>query len=114
MVADRLMIIEQQAMMITAFVFMMPQIYLSGFVFPIQNMPQVFQWITYAIPLRYYITILRGIFLKASSFEALAPPLLLLTLMAVVIFVLAILRFRRDLAPKQKLVEEAPSLEAAA
>jgi len=49
---------QQQAMMLTSFVFMLPQVYLSGFIFPIQNMPALFQWITYAVPLRYYVVIL--------------------------------------------------------
>ncbi len=62
---------QQQAMMIATFIFMMPQIYLSGFIFPIQNMPTVFQWATYAIPLRYYVTALRGIFLKGVGLEVL-------------------------------------------
>jgi ABC-2 type transport system permease protein len=97
-----------------AIMVLLPQVMLSGMIFPLQSMAPGVRWIGYLLPLTYFVMGMRGIFLKASSFEALAPPLLLLTLMAVVIFVLAILRFRRDLAPKQKLVEEAPSLEAAA
>ena len=49
----------------------MPQIYLSGFVFPIQNMPLAFQWVTYAVPLRYYVTVLRGVFLKGVGLDVL-------------------------------------------
>jgi ABC-2 type transport system permease protein len=55
---------QQQAMMTTTFFFLMPMIYLSGFVFPIENMPAWIQPATYLIPLRYFLTIVRGIFLK--------------------------------------------------
>jgi ABC-2 type transport system permease protein len=88
---------QQQAMMISTFVFMMPQIYLSGFVFPIQNMPQLFQWITYAIPLRYYVTILRGVFLKGVGLETLWPQGLALLGIGVTILTLARVRFRQRL-----------------
>jgi ABC-2 type transport system permease protein len=63
---------QQQAMMTTMFLFLMPMIYLSGFVFPIENMPAVIQPITYLIPLRYFLVILRSIFLKGVGLEALA------------------------------------------
>ncbi|MDX2435603.1 MAG: ABC transporter permease [Acidobacteriota bacterium] len=85
---------QQQAMMISTFVMMMPQIYLSGFVFPIQNMPQIFQWVTYAIPLRYYITILRGVFLKGAGLDVLWPQGLALVGLAILILTFARLRYR--------------------
>jgi ABC-2 type transport system permease protein len=85
---------QQQAMMISTFVFMMPQIYLSGFVFPIQNMPQVFQWVTYAIPLRYYVTILRGVFLKGAGLDVLWQEGLILVGLAILILTFARLRYR--------------------
>ena len=50
--------------MTTTFFFLTPMIYLSGFIFPIENMPQWIQYVTYAIPLRYFLVIVRGIFLK--------------------------------------------------
>ena len=53
---------QQQAMMTTTFFFLMPMIYLSGFIFPIENMPGWIQPVTYLIPLRYFLVILRGIF----------------------------------------------------
>jgi len=84
-------------MMLTAFVFMLPQVYLSGFVFPIQNMPVVFQWLTYLVPLRYYVVILRGVFLKGVGFAVLWPQALALLVMGVAIVALARLRFRRQL-----------------
>jgi ABC-2 type transport system permease protein len=85
---------QQQAMMIATFVVMMPQIYLSGFVFPIQNMPQIFQWITYAIPLRYYITILRGVFLKGAGLDVLWQEGLALLMLSIIIITVARLRYR--------------------
>jgi ABC-2 type transport system permease protein len=88
---------QQQAMMIATFVFMMPQIYLSGFVFPIQNMPRVFQVITYAVPLRYYVTVLRGVFLKGVGLEVLWPQGLAMLGIGLAILALARLRFRQRL-----------------
>ena len=88
---------QQQAMMIATFVFMLPQIYLSGFVFPIQNMPEIFQWITYAVPLRYYVIVLRGVFLKGIGIGVLWPQGLALLGIGVAILVLARLRFRQRL-----------------
>jgi ABC-2 type transport system permease protein len=57
---------QQQAMMSAAF-FLMPMIVLSGFAFPIQNMPEVLQWLSWLDPLRYYLVIVRDIFLKGSG-----------------------------------------------
>ncbi|MCU7511992.1 MAG: ABC transporter permease [Ignavibacteria bacterium] len=88
---------QQQAMMVAQFGLMMPMIYLSGFAFPIENMPQIIQVITYAIPLRYYITILRGIILKGTGFSELWLETLVLFLIGVVILIASSLRFRKRL-----------------
>ncbi len=96
-----------------AIMVLLPQIMLSGMIFPLQSMAAGVRWIGYLLPLTYFVMGMKGIFLKASSASALAMPLLLLTLMATIIFVLAILRFRRDLAPKQRTAT-APALEVAA
>lgn len=88
---------QQQAMMIATFVFMLPQIYLSGLIFPIQNMPAIFQWITHAIPLRYYVTSLRGVFLKGVGLDVLWPQGLAMLVLAALILGFARLRFRRKL-----------------
>jgi ABC-2 type transport system permease protein len=64
---------QQQAMMTATFFFLTPMIYLSGFIFPIENMPAVIQPFTYLIPLRYYLVIVRGIFLKGVGLEVLWP-----------------------------------------
>jgi len=94
-----------------AIMVLLPQVMLSGMIFPLQSMAAGVRWIGYLLPLTYFVMGMRGVFLKASSFGALALPLLLLTLMALVIFVLAILRFRRDLAPKQAASDPAQVLE---
>jgi len=83
---------QQQAMMSTMFFFLMPMMYLSGFVFPIENMPAVIQPITYLIPLRYYLVILRSIFLKGVGLETLWPEALALLAWGVGILALAIAR----------------------
>jgi len=53
--------------MMSAAFFLMPMIVLSGFAFPIQNMPQVLQWLSWADPLRYYLVVVRDLFLKGSG-----------------------------------------------
>jgi drug efflux transport system permease protein len=83
---------QQQAMMTTTFFFLMPMVYLSGFIFPIENMPPAMQAMTYLIPLRYFLVILRSIFLKGVGIETLWPQALALTAWGVAILALAILR----------------------
>ncbi|MGE5679862.1 MAG: ABC transporter permease [Bacillota bacterium] len=88
---------QQQAMMVAQFGIMMPMIYLSGFAFPIENMPQIIQYLTYMIPLRYYITILRGIILKGVGFTDLWVELLALFATGVIILFASSLRFKKRL-----------------
>jgi ABC-2 type transport system permease protein len=86
---------QQQSMMTTTFFFMMPMVYLSGFVFPIENMPTVIQPVTALIPLRYYLVIVRGIFLKGVGLETLWPEALALLAWGAAIVGLSILRLRK-------------------
>ena len=86
---------QQQAMMASVFAVMMPMIYLSGFAFPIENMPKFFQYITYAIPLRYFITIIRGVVLKGIGFSSLWLETVILFGMGVSILVLSAMRFSK-------------------
>ena len=86
---------QQQAMMASVFALMMPMIYLSGFAFPIENMPKFFQYITYAIPLRYFITIIRGVVLKGIGISSLWLETLILFGMGVSILVLSANRFSK-------------------
>jgi ABC-2 type transport system permease protein len=88
---------QQQAMMLSAFVFILPQMLLSGFAFPIQNMPALFRALTYLVPLRYYLVILRGVFLKGVGLAVLWPQALALIFFGVAILGFARLRFRRRL-----------------
>jgi ABC-2 type transport system permease protein len=83
---------QQQAMMTTTFFFLMPMVLLSGFVFPIENMPEVIQPITYLLPLRYFLVILRSIFLKGVGLETFWPQALALTLWGLGMLALAIAR----------------------
>ncbi len=88
---------QQQAMMGAAFMGMIPMVYLSGLIFPIDNMPQAVQTFTYLVPLRYYAEIIRGVFLRGSGIETLWPQALVLLLMGLVIMTIASLRFRKRL-----------------
>ena len=88
---------QQQAMM-SAFFFQFPAVLLSGFVFPIANMPEVVQWLTYLNPLRYFLIIIRGIFLKGVGMNILWPQMAALTVMGLLILWLASRRFRKTLA----------------
>ncbi len=87
---------QQQAMMTATFFFLMPMIYLSGFVFPIENMPRVIQLATYFIPLRYFLIIVRGIFLKGIGLELLWPQALALASWGMVMLMLAVARSRKQ------------------
>ena len=89
---------QQQAMMTTIFFFLTPMIYLSGFVFPIENMPRVIQWVTYLMPLRYFLVIVRSIFLKGVGLETLWPQALALTGWGAAILTLAIARSTKRIA----------------
>jgi ABC-2 type transport system permease protein len=89
---------QQQAMMTATFFFLTPMLYLSGFIFPIENMPAVIQKVTYLIPLRYFIVILRGIFLKGVGVSVLWPLILALFAWGVGILALAVARSRKTLA----------------
>ncbi len=88
---------QQQAMM-SAFFFYFPAVLLSGFMFPIANMPEPIQWLTYANPLRYFLVILRGIFLKGVGPEVLWPQMAALAAMGVATLWLASKRFHKTLA----------------
>jgi ABC-2 type transport system permease protein len=88
---------QQQAMMLAIFVIMLPMVYLSGFAFPIENMPQAIQYITYLIPLRYFMTIIRGVILKGIGFADLWQELLILLIIGVSILLLSAKRFKKRL-----------------
>lgn len=87
---------QEQAMLSTVF-FAMPMIILSGFIFPIANMPRIIQWLTYLVPLRYFLVIIRGLFLKASTLAELWPQACALLGFGLAILGASILRFRKKL-----------------
>jgi ABC-2 type transport system permease protein len=89
---------QQQAMMTATFFFLTPMIYLSGFIFPIENMPRVIQYATYLIPLRYFLVIVRGIFLKGIGLDLLWPQAAALTVWGAVVLSLAVMRSRKRVA----------------
>jgi ABC-2 type transport system permease protein len=87
---------QQQAMM-TTFLFFQPFFLLSGFAFPIRNMPQSIQYLTLLDPLRYFIEIVRGLFLKGTGVAVLWPQMVALAVFGVVILSLSAVRFRKRL-----------------
>lgn len=87
---------QQQAMM-SAFFFFTPAFMLSGFNFPIRNMPEAIQWITYLNPLRYFIEVLRGVFLKGTGVEILWPQLAAMAFIGITILLVSAGRFQKRL-----------------
>jgi ABC-2 type transport system permease protein len=85
----------QQQAALSAFLFVMPAFLLSGFAFPIQSMPVAFQYATYLNPARYFMEIVRGIFLKGSGFAVLWPQLVALLASGIAILGFSVLRFRK-------------------
>jgi len=88
---------QQQAMMISIFVVLMPMVFLSGFAFPIENMPPIIQIISYVIPLRYFIIIIRGVVTKGLGFAELWQNAVVLLLFGVTILSLSSLRFQKKM-----------------
>jgi ABC-2 type transport system permease protein len=87
---------QQQALMTFFFMFM-PMFLLSGFSFPINSMPTSVQWLTYLNPIRYFMEIIRGIFLRGTGPSILWPQMLALAVFGIVIFTYSALRFRKKL-----------------
>jgi ABC-2 type transport system permease protein len=87
----------QQEAQIVSFLLIMPQVLLSGFMFPIQNMPQMVQYFTYLIPFRYFLEIVRALFLKGVGVSILWPQMLMLVVFAVGLSTLAVSTMRRHL-----------------
>jgi len=88
---------QQQAMMSAVYLVMVPMIYLSGLIFPVENMPPLIQRATVVIPLKYYAHIIRGIFLKGSGLAVLWPDALALLAIGTIVLTAASLRFRKSL-----------------
>jgi ABC-2 type transport system permease protein len=87
---------QQQAMQLTFF-FILPNILLSGFMFPFEGMPEPAQWFSEALPLTHFLRIVRGIALRNAKFEDVAPEALAIGVILVILVVLSSLRFRKRL-----------------
>jgi drug efflux transport system permease protein len=74
---------------------MLPAIFLSGFIFPIRSMPPLLQWITYAVPARYYLIVLRGIILKGAGLAPFGRPMVFLLVYAAAVLALSYARLSR-------------------
>jgi ABC-2 type transport system permease protein len=85
-----------------AFMLVLPQVLLSGLIFPVSSMAAGVRWISYVLPLTYFIEISRGVMLKAMPISDLWEPIGLLAALAVAVLGLAVIRFRRDLAPDRR------------
>jgi ABC-2 type transport system permease protein len=85
-----------------AIMMLLPQILLSGFIFPLSAMPAAISWIGYCLPLTYFVQVSQGIMLRGAGLDSLWPAYVVLTAMAALIFSAAVLRFRRDLAPSAR------------
>jgi ABC-2 type transport system permease protein len=87
----------QQEAMLTVWMTLLPSIFLSGFFFPLEAMPKVLQWVSYLMPLRYYLVILRALLLKGVGLEMIRTDVIAMTLFAVGIMTAAALRFHKRL-----------------
>jgi ABC-2 type transport system permease protein len=87
----------QQQAMVTSFFFVMPAVVFSGFGFPISTMPQWLQYLTYLSPLRYFLIVLRGTYLKGVGFEILWPQMLAMAILGTGLLTAAVLRFHKAL-----------------
>ena len=88
----------QQQALLGAFVFMVPAILLSGFIGPVENMPAILQWISWLDPLRHFIVIVKGVFLKGYGIEEIAGHIWPLLVIAVATLSAAYGLFRRKVA----------------
>lgn len=82
----------------SGFLYYLPSVLLSGFAYPISNMPVIIQWFTIFNPMRYFMVVIRSIFLKGVGLEVLWPQLLPLLTIGVVVIILSSLRFRKGLS----------------
>jgi ABC-2 type transport system permease protein len=87
----------QQEAMLTVWMTLLPSIFLSGFFFPLEAMPKILQWISYVIPLRYYLVIIRSLMIKGVGWQAIQGETLALAVFGLAIMTAAALRFRKRL-----------------
>jgi ABC-2 type transport system permease protein len=88
---------QQVAMMIALISTLLPTVFLSGFIFPLSAMPEILQIISYVIPAKYYLMIVRGILIKGNTFLQLLEPALILLFMTFLLLIIALRRFKGNL-----------------
>ena len=88
---------NQQEAMLMVFMSYLPAIFLAGFFFPLESMPKVLQWMSYVVPMRYFLVIIRSVLLKATGLAAIKNEVIALAVFATAIMSLAVLRFRKRL-----------------
>jgi ABC-2 type transport system permease protein len=82
---------------VASFFIVLPASILSGFSFPISSMPIALQWLTYLDPLRYYLVVVRGIFLKGIGVEILWPQMLAMGVLGTILLTLSVAKFKSSL-----------------
>ena len=87
----------QQEAMLVVWMLLLPSLFLSGFFFPLEAMPKILQWVSYLIPLRYYLVIIRSVMLKGSTLFMLRSDVIALVIFGFGIMTIAALRFRKRL-----------------
>ncbi len=87
----------QQQAMVSGFFFNMPAIIFSGFGTPISSMPEFMQWLTYLNPLRYFLDVLRGVYLKGVGLDVLWPHMAAMGCFSLVMLTIAVARFQKSL-----------------
>jgi ABC-2 type transport system permease protein len=87
----------QQQALLTAFLVLMPAVLLSGFIFPIHNMPPAIQVLTYMNPMRWFLQILHGIAIRGVGVQVLWPAICAQAALAVAAVTLAVMRFKKTL-----------------
>lgn len=87
----------QQEAMLLVWMTLLPAIFLSGFFFPLQSMPKVLQWVSYLLPLRYYLNIIRSLMLKENGLIGLQDEIIALVIFGLALMTVASLRFKKRL-----------------
>jgi len=90
--------INQQQVLLTAMFIIFPSMMLGGFIFPVESMPKILQWVSAIIPMKYFLQIVRGIFLKGSNFSDLWPQVWPLLVISGVLFVLSVSKLKKDIS----------------
>jgi ABC-2 type transport system permease protein len=90
---------QMLAMQLSIIIGMLPNLLLSGFIFPIESMPAFFRYFTMIFPARWFMVVIRGVFLRGADLSQLAGPIFILTVMAAFFVLMAVKRFKKDLEP---------------